>query len=64
MKSLKERTSLKAKVCEMYANDINVMEVSKALCVSYGVVHGIVQRDYLGVVRSKTPVHVLKESKV
>jgi len=24
----------------------------------------VIQRDYLGVIRSKTPVHVLKESKV
>jgi len=64
MKSRKERTSLKAKVCEMYANGVSQRDISIKTKMPMFEISKVIQRDYLGVIRSKTPVHVLKESKV
>lgn len=54
----------KARVCEMYANGVKKKTIASTLCISINSVQGIITRDYLGKVYSRTPVHIILKSKV
>ena len=58
------KKDVKAAMCEMYANGATIRTIASAFCVSYNTVHGMIRRDYKGILRAKTPVHIILKSKV
>lgn len=52
------------RACVMYSNGIKVVDISKELNKKYETVRGFINREYLGVIYSSTPVHVILKSKV